>query len=142
MSVAGIFELVHRHAIKRVCTIVDDLIALLQRGRGFINLSAADQEQFVTWRLDVHEIVLEGLWDLYITLVDHLRRQLVLVHEFSVSLQDIDMTGYRSSNALCHTRHGALCRSTFGNCWSSLYLSVVIVYVTFEFFNAILCHRV
>ena len=59
VSMTCIFELIHCNAVKRVGSIIDDLIALLQRGRSLVDFTTTDQEQFVAWSLNVHEIVLE-----------------------------------------------------------------------------------
>ena len=88
--------------------------------------------------------MLEGLWDLHSALVNQFSGQLILIHEFGISLQDIDMTCYCCSNVGIHL--SCLCWSTLAfllnNCLSSLHLTFVIIYVTFEFINTVLCHGV
>ena len=60
VTMASIFELIHCNAVKGCCSIVDNLVALLQRGRVFIDFSTSDQEQLITWCLNVHKVVLKG----------------------------------------------------------------------------------
>ena len=55
----GVFEFVHCNTIKGSSSVVDNLVALLQRGRVLVDLSSSDQEQLVTWSLDIHKVVLE-----------------------------------------------------------------------------------
>lgn len=98
-----IFEFVHRNAIKRVCSIIDDLVALLQGGRCFVDFTTSDEEQFVAWCLNVHKVVLERGGNLHSTLVNDLGLHLVLVDELCVSLQDVDVPSSRcSSTSECH----------------------------------------
>lgn len=92
VSVPGILEFIHGDAVKRVSSVVDDLIALLQRRRILINFATTDEEELITRRLDVHEVVLEALRDLNGSLVDVLCRQLVLVDKLGVPLQDVDVS--------------------------------------------------
>ena len=44
VSMTGIFEFIHCDAVKRVSSIVDDLVALLQRGWSLVYLTSANQE--------------------------------------------------------------------------------------------------
>ena len=42
VSVAGILKFIHSNAVESVSSVVDDLVALLQRGRSFIDLTATN----------------------------------------------------------------------------------------------------
>ena len=44
VSMTGIFEFIHCDAVKRVSSIVDDLVALLQGGWSLVDLTSANQE--------------------------------------------------------------------------------------------------
>ena len=82
MTVASILELIHGYAIERVSSVVDNLVALLQRGRVFIDFSTSDQEQLITWCLNVHKVVLKGEGDVDCPFVNCFGVQLIFVHIF------------------------------------------------------------
>ena len=42
VSVAGILEFIHGDAVECIGTVVDNLIALFQRGRGLVNLATSN----------------------------------------------------------------------------------------------------
>ena len=63
VSVSGVLQLVHCDAVKGGRPVVDDLVALLQRGRVLVDFASANQEQLIAGGLDVHEVVLEGKGD-------------------------------------------------------------------------------
>ena len=94
---ASILQFIHGDAVERVGTVVYNLIALLQRGRGLVNLSTSNQEELVTWSLAVHEVVLEGGWDLNGSLEDHLGCKLVLVDELGVTLENVEVASLSST---------------------------------------------
>jgi hypothetical protein len=54
-------------------------------------ISATDQEELVRWSLTVHEVVLEGGWDLDGSLEDHLSRELVFVNKLGVTLENVEV---------------------------------------------------
>jgi len=111
--VTSVLQFIHGDAVKRVGTVVDDLIALLQGGRGLVDLSTSNQEELVTWSLAVHEVVLEGGWDLNGSLEDHFGRKLVFVDELGVTLENVEVTGRGCASAHLHFRLKATCAGWF-----------------------------
>ena len=91
MTVTGVFEFIHCNTIKGSCSIVDNLVTLLQRGRVLVDLTSSDQEQLVTWSLYIHKVVLEWERDVDCPFVNCFCFQIVFVYEFRVSLKNIDM---------------------------------------------------
>ena len=90
MAVARVLHVVHVEAAEHVRVVIHDLEALLQRGRLALDISAADQENLIRWRLNVGEVVLELLLDVHLAAEDLLGRQLVLVDVLRVALQNVD----------------------------------------------------
>ena len=131
----GVLQFIHGDAVEGGRAVVDDLVALLQRGRVLIDLTSSDQKQFITWSLDVHEVVLEGKRNVDCSFVDCLGVEVVLVNEFRVSFENVNMACLGSSCRLqqfgCssgfHNSIGLLghCRSS-GRCLSTNYKCTLI----------------
>ena len=85
-----ILHVVHGEAVENARSIVHDLEALLERGRLPLDVTATNQEQFVTWCLDVGEIVLETCLHVDLTSENDFLDNVILVDELTVSLKHID----------------------------------------------------
>jgi len=57
----SILHVVHAKAVEGIGTVVDDLKALLEGSWLSLDITSTDQENLIAWRLDVSEVVLEGL---------------------------------------------------------------------------------
>lgn len=90
VAVAPVLHVVHRQTVEHIRFVVDDLEALLQRGRFALDVSAAHDKKLVRRRLDVREVVLERLLHVHLSPIDHFLRQVVLVHVLRVAFQHVD----------------------------------------------------
>ena len=77
----SILHIVHAEAVEDVGAVVDNLEAVLERGRLSLDIATADQEELVTGSLNVSEVVLEAHLDVDLASEDELLLNVVLVDE-------------------------------------------------------------
>ena len=90
MAVASILHIVHAKAVENVSAVVDNLEAVLERGRLSLDIATANQEELVAWSLNVSKIVLEAHLDVDLASEDELLLNVVLVDELRVTLQHVN----------------------------------------------------
>lgn len=86
----SILHVVHAKAVEGIGTVVDDLKALLEGSWLSLDITSTDQENLIAWRLDVSEVVLEGLLSVDRAAEDLLLGQVVLIDVFRVTLKHIN----------------------------------------------------
>lgn len=82
MTVAAVLELVLRDAVEHLFTVVNDLVAALERGSVASDVASSDQEQSVGLSLHILEVVLELVRDVDSALNQGLLCDVVGVHHF------------------------------------------------------------
>ena len=87
---ASILHIVHAKAVENVSAVVDNLEAVLERGRLSLDIATANQEELVAWSLNVSKIVLEAHLDVDLASEDELLLNVVLVDELRVTLQHVN----------------------------------------------------
>lgn len=85
-----VLELVPRDTVQYLFTVVDDFEALLERGRLLRDVTATYQEKTVGISLNVLEVMLKLVRNVYSALQECLLEYIVHVDHFRVSLQDVD----------------------------------------------------
>ena len=136
VAVTGVLHVVHPQAVENVSLVVHDLEALFQTRWLSLDVSSANQEYLVAWRLNVREIVLETHLHVHLSPEYLLSNQVVLVDVFRVALEDVDggqvaAVGHHGRRVSClgHCRgHGLSLSSHRGvhHCWPLVDVSQAI----------------
>ena len=87
---ASVLHIVHEDAVEHVSVVLDDLVALLERGRLALNVATADEEELIRGSLHISEIVLEVLRDVDRAAEHLFLSQIVLVNSLRVALKHED----------------------------------------------------
>ena len=90
VSMAPILELVAGDAIKNLFSIVHDLETLFEGNWDFSDVASTNKEEPVWFSLNILEVVLKLIWDVNTTLWNRIRKHVVSVNHFRVTLKDIN----------------------------------------------------